>query len=142
MLTRSPGPVAFERQNHIGLLDVRFRSAWLVQTMAVREVHVRGTAVEDRQVQRFGKADQVRHGGWIFTNHTRDGDRVASLDQRARRTLYHLWSGYAARWRHTRVGSISEASTLLGDDFAWQGEIDWPLGLATGESEGTVDDTF
>src|SRR5215813_6450167 len=99
MLTRSPGPVAFERQNHIGLLDVRFRPAWLVQTMAVREVHVRGTTVEDRQVQRFGEADQGRHSGRVFADHTRDGDWVACLSQHARRTLYHLWSGYAARWR-------------------------------------------
>src|SRR5262249_21323495 len=31
---------------------------------------------------------------------------------------------------------------LLGNDLAWQGEIDWPLWLATGESEGTVDDSL
>src|ERR671937_456382 len=48
---RGPGPVAFERQNHIGLLDVRFGPARLMQTVAVREVHVRSAAVEDRQVQ-------------------------------------------------------------------------------------------
>src|SRR5438309_5164689 len=79
MVARGPGPVAFERQNHIGVLEMLVGPAWLVQTMAVWEVHMRGAAVEDRQVQRLGKADQVRHGGRVFADHTRDRDRVAGL---------------------------------------------------------------
>src|SRR5262249_42519363 len=42
---RGPGPVTIERQNHIGVLEIKFRPPWLVQTMAVWEVHMRCTTV-------------------------------------------------------------------------------------------------
>src|SRR5215510_6412292 len=106
--------------------------------MAVWEVHVCGTAVEDRQVQRLSKADQVWHSGRVFANHTRDRDRIAGLGQHTCRALNRLRCGHTARWRHARVGSVGEAGALLGNDLARQSKIDGPLRLTVSESEGTV----
>src|SRR5262245_32548968 len=84
----------------------------------------------------------MRHGGWVFADHTCNRDRIAGLGQHARRALNRLWCGDTARRRHAWVGSVCKAGALLGNDLAWQGEIDWPLRLATGEREGTVDNPF